>query len=67
MTKGEIIFIVGIFGSLLLSLAMTLSYYLYTNAQNRQAYMECLRVTERILQEDRGSGVRIVSSPNCRL
>lgn len=67
MTKGEVLFIGGIIGALLLSVAMTLAYHLYTNAQNREVYMECLRVTERIAQEERGSGVRMVSTPRCIL
>jgi hypothetical protein len=67
MTKGEVIFIGGIIGSMLLALAMTLGYHLYTNSLNRQAYYECLRVTEEIAKADNRTGVRITSTPSCYL
>ena len=43
--------------------AGNLSYHLYTNAKNREAYMECLRITERLLVADKTR----ISTPYCRL
>lgn len=67
MTKGEIIFIAGIFGTIVLVAAMTLSYHLYSDAKRREAYFECLKVTERIIQDDYRQGIRITSTPHCSL
>lgn len=70
MTKGEVLFIAGIIGSILLSLAMSLTYHLYTNAENRKAFRECLQVTERIIEAERlspNTNIRVVSTPSCRL
>ena len=68
MTKGEIIFAGTIVGGLLLALAMSLGYNLYTNEQNRQAYQACLKTAERMAEAERSnSGVRIVSTPICML
>ena len=44
-----------------------LAYHHEQNALNRKAYYECLRVTEEIARMDDRSGVRIVSTPHCRL
>lgn len=53
------------------ALGITLgSLYLYHHEQNdlnRKAYYECLRVTEEIAKADNQHGVRIVSTPHCRL
>jgi hypothetical protein len=49
---------------------LTLTALLYhhdQNSLNRQAYYECLRVTERISEADNRTGVRIVSAPTCRM
>jgi hypothetical protein len=67
MTEGEIIFIGGIFGTIVLVVAMVLGYHLYTNSLNRQAYLECLRTAERINENDQSQGVRITSVPSCYL
>jgi len=37
------------------------------NELNRKAYYECLRVTEEIAKADNQNGIRIVSTPTCRL
>jgi hypothetical protein len=44
-----------------------LLYHHDQNSLNRQAYYECLRVTERIAEADDRTGVRVVSVPTCRL
>jgi hypothetical protein len=67
MTEGEIIFIGGIFGTIVVVAAMMLGYHLHTNALNRQAYYECLRVAERMMEDDHRPGIRIVSTPSCSL
>ena len=40
-----------------------LSYSLYTNAENRKLYAECLRLTEKLLDAD----PKRISVPFCRL
>jgi hypothetical protein len=67
MTKGEVIFIGGIIGAILISVAMIISYHLYTNSKNREVYMECLRVMESIAKEDGSSSVRVFSATSCHL
>lgn len=44
-----------------------LAYHHEQNDLNRKAYYECLRVTEEIAKSDDRHGVRIVSTPYCRL
>lgn len=56
----SIVFISMTIGSLM-------GYHNYQNALNRQAYYECLRVTKAIAEADNRNGVRIVSTPSCRL
>lgn len=41
----------------------TLGYNLYTGAEQRKAYMECLRITERLLEADKSR----IGTPYCRL
>jgi hypothetical protein len=68
MSKGEITFIGAALSAIVLIVAMILGYNLYTNAQNRLAYQECLKTSERLADAERSnSGVRIVSLPFCRL
>lgn len=67
MTKGEIIFVGAVFSSLLLALGMSLSYHLYTNEQNRQAYQACLKTAERMIEAERTGSARVVSTPICIL
>ena len=50
--------------ALLVSLAFsTLGYNLYTNAENRKLYAECLKLTERLLDAD----PKRISTPFCSL
>jgi hypothetical protein len=43
------------------------AYHHEQNELNRKAYYECLRVTEEIAKADNQNGIRIVSTPTCRL
>lgn len=46
-----------------------LAYNHEQNGLNRQAYYECLRITEELVkaESDSSRGIRIVSTPTCRL
>ena len=44
-------------------IGLLVGYNLYTNSENRKLYVECLRITERLLD---GHPNRI-SAPYCRL
>jgi len=46
---------------------LLLVYHHEQNALNRKAYYECLRITEEIARLDDRNGIRIVSTPSCRL
>lgn len=46
---------------------LLLAYNHEQNALNRKAYYECLRITEEIARLDDRNGIRIVSTPSCRL
>lgn len=48
---------------LIFALGAVLGYLTYQNEKNREAYMECLRVTEKLLHEDS----KRISTPYCRL
>lgn len=45
--------------------AMITGYNYYDNMKNREVYLECLKIAERIAENDNREGVRIVSLPNC--
>lgn len=66
ISNKTLVMIVALF-SLILSLI--LGYHTYQNKLKREAYYECLRVVETISENDNrnGSGVRIVSMPQCKL
>lgn len=56
----SIVFVSFIMGSVMV-------YHNHQNALNREAYYECLRVTKAISEADNRNGVRIVSTPTCRM
>lgn len=56
-----------IFVALGITLGSLYHYHHEQNDLNRKAYYECLRVTEEIAKADNQHGVRIVSTPHCRL
>ena len=67
MSSNKTLVLIVVLFSLILSLI--LGYHTYQNKLNREAYYECLRVVETISENDNrnGSGVRIVSMPQCKL
>jgi hypothetical protein len=57
--------VVGV--SIFLTVISILSYHLYTNSKNREVYLECLRISERIATQEMNSSSRIfsASAPTC--
>ncbi len=65
MTRFGLTMLFACLGFVLTLTSMSVGYNLYTSAKNRELYVECLKMVERIAKEaDRNS---LVSTPNCYL
>lgn len=63
----EYIFPILIVFGVITVVAVVVGYNAFKDYKNRELYLECLRVSERMANSDNRQGVRIVSTPHCWL